>query len=274
MKKTQQEIEVNRFGREGHRLRRSVIRWPGTLIVLGLLFGVALSGNVQAQSIEFAAVIVNPDNVRHPTAQIDVSMDTDGGTGIPVTFQVFNAENGTRLSDFVLYTNVNGFCSSSSAAAPNDNLFSASGGRTALVKVRMPIGVSASTAVMREDLGGSRIVFAVPPIRDIYSLPFAAYQLMPVAIGDLEKGTTLLIANVSSDPVEVTILFGTSGFTPGGSLNRYTNRGIPINAVWSVDLQPGDANSHVEVRSSDNVTVQLVVNQGKGNISETTVLRP
>src|SRR5438552_18429003 len=107
--------------------------------------------------MENVTYIENQNIVKPPTAQIDVSINTDAGTGLPVTFRVFNADDGTRLSEFVLYTNANGFCSSSSAAAPNDNLFTASGGRTALVKVQMPIAVSASTAVMREDLGGSKI---------------------------------------------------------------------------------------------------------------------
>src|SRR5437016_5718867 len=130
MRKMKSTTKLSRLGHDGHHpRRRSLIRWPATLIVLGVLFGLALSGNVQAQ-VEFDAVIVNLNNVKHPTAQIDVSINTDAGTGLPVTFRVFNADDGTRLSEFVLYTNANGFCSSSSAAAPNDNLFTASGGRT------------------------------------------------------------------------------------------------------------------------------------------------
>ena len=54
-------------------------------------------------------------------------------------------------------------------------------------------------------------------------------------------------------------------------LLMYTNPQLQVNAVWRVDLQPADANSHLIVWSTGDVTVQYVVNQGKGSISETAV---
>ncbi len=57
----------------------------------------------------------------------------------------------------------------------------------------------------------------------------------------------------------------------GHQVHEPTTRG---NAVWRVDLQPADANSHLIVRSTGDVTVQLVVNQGKSHFSETAVVAP
>ena len=64
------------------RLSRAV----ASMVVLGFLFGVALSSD--ARAAEFNAVIENLNNVAHPTAQIDVSVDTGAGTGVEVLFFV------------------------------------------------------------------------------------------------------------------------------------------------------------------------------------------
>src|ERR1043166_7317444 len=84
-----------------------------TIVVLALLFGVALSSD--ARAAQFYAVIENLNGARHPTAQIDVAVDTSFGAGLEVVFSVFRASDGAELSNFVLYTNANGFCTSASA---------------------------------------------------------------------------------------------------------------------------------------------------------------
>src|SRR5207247_8510638 len=99
-----------------------------------------------------------------------------------------------------------------------------------------------------------------PPVRSADGTPLAAGTYMTVAVGDLEKGTSLLIANASPSPEEVNVFLGTTG-VPN---LRYTNPLLQVNAVWQINLQPADANSHLIVRSSDIVVVQLAVDQGKG----------
>src|SRR5881394_742409 len=89
-------------------LATSRVLRSATIVVLALLLGVALSSD--ARAAEFYAVIENLNNVQHPTAQIDVSVDTGGGVGLEVVFYVFRASDGMELSHFGLYTNDNGFC--------------------------------------------------------------------------------------------------------------------------------------------------------------------
>lgn len=89
--------------------RPRLSRALASMVVLGVLFGVALSSD--ARAAEFNAVIENLNNVQHPTAQIDVSLDTGSGTGLDIVFLVFRPSDGQMLSSFVVQTNENGFCS-------------------------------------------------------------------------------------------------------------------------------------------------------------------
>ncbi len=253
-------------------LCRSAFRGPVALVVLCLLFAATLAPD--AHSAEFYAVIANQNHAKHPHAHINVSVDTGAGTGLEVDFLVRRATDGQILTSFVLYTNMSGFCSSSSAAAPMNDLFKVSGGETALIYVRTPIGAPTSSAVVHEDLGDSKIVFSMPPIRSSTDAsPLAAFEYIAVPVGAIGKGTSLFIVNVTSVPVEVDIYVGTRSI---GAL-RYTNPEIQAFSVWQVDLLPADARSHLIVSSQNPtipVVVQLAVDQGKGNISMTSLLRP
>jgi hypothetical protein len=248
---------------------RSRLRGRATMVGLGLLFGVALSADAQAQR-EFNAVIDNVNNVAHPTAQIDVSI-YHATPLAEIVFSVFRASDGMNLSSFVLNPNANGFCSSSSAEAPNDNLFTVSGGLPALVRVFITPSELAATAVVRQDLGGSKIVFGMPARSSNFGTPLAGGTEMAIAVGDLENGTSLFIANISSGPFPAPISDAHEEVTVsvGGSL--YMNK-LRANTVWRLDLQSVDANSNLLVRSSGAVTVEFVVNQGKSNISEIVLL--
>jgi hypothetical protein len=57
----------------------------------------------------------------------------------------------------------------------------------------------------------------------------------------------------------VDVFFGTQG-APGAG--KYTNGQLPPNAVWQVQLQPGDGKQHVIIGSRGNVMAQLAVDDG------------
>lgn len=229
-----------------------------------LIAGSLLLGAVgQARASDFYAIIANLTHVKKPHAQIDVGLDTRGATtGTDVQFRVTDTD-GQQLGDFTLQVNSRGFVSSSSAAPPNDNLFTLSANLpAALVRVRVANGPTDQYAVLRQILTTSQIALGVPPAFDQSDNPVAVGKLFNVPLGDIPYRATLLFANVSGGDVTVDIFLGTKSCDGCG---KYSNPRVQNNALWIVDIDPADAHSNLVISSTGNIIAQLAVDYTKQN---------
>src|SRR5207245_6196766 len=117
---------------------------------------------------------------------LDVSVDTGALANGPldVLFDVFGVD-GSLLAEFSVRTNANGFASSASAPAPNDNLFELSGGEPALVRARTPGGAFGQTATLHQSGHGSRLLVSVPQDRTADGTPVHIGRNFTFHVGDL-----------------------------------------------------------------------------------------
>jgi hypothetical protein len=208
----------------------------------------------------FNAIITNLANAPKASAQLDVSIDTAAGAGAPIDVTVFRSD-GTR-QDFRILTNDRGFAST----APAQDLFGISGGLTALVQAVTPSGIAAATALLRQKVSGQKIVLGIPPATSSANAALGASTTLSVAIGDIMRGTFLLIGNVTDgQPADVKVFVGSTTTAP-----RFANPELGVRKVWELALTAAEAQSHLIVQSSVPVVVQLAVDDGK--VDEATVV--
>lgn len=219
----------------------------------------ALTGSVLAQSgpasaEEFNAIITGPSRSNN-SAQLDLSLESTNGAGTPIEVTVFRA-NGTR-DDFQIVTNSNGFATTASTM----DLFVAAGGQDALVQARTPGGLEYSTAILRQKVGSGKIILAVPAATRA-GAPLGAGTQFSIALGDFSRTASLLVANVTDgQPAEVTVHAGSAVFPA-----RYSNPELGVHKVWKVPLSAADARTHIVVRSTVPVIVQLAIDVDQATI--------
>jgi len=207
---------------------------------------------------DFFAIITNFGNSPRANAFLDVSSDTfTTRDGTEFFFNVFDS-NGLQLAEFTLKTK-NGFVSTASATAPNDNLFTLSNGGPALIKARTPGGASNTTAELNQSSQGNRLVIGIPPARRQDGTPLAVGSRFPIINGAVSS-STILVANVSGTDVTVDIFVGTKGADGTG---KYSITRLKPNSVGRLDLTADDANSHLVLSATGDIVAQIVIDDGK-----------
>ncbi len=210
---------------------------------------------------ELVAIITKFDQSPQVSAQFDVSVDTRAAPdGSDVFFQVTDSR-GQLLAQFVIKTR-NGFASSATAPAPNNNLFALSQGRPACVRASVPQGATNTTARLIQQSPANRLVIAIPPLRDQMDNAVAEGKIFPICNGDV-TASAILVANVSGTDTTVDVFIGTVGAAGAGkySIPRLTN-----NSIGRIDLAAGDANCHLVIASTGDIVAQLVIDDdGKLN---------
>jgi len=238
-----------------------------------LIAGSAVLGAARcADAAETVVMVANLTEIKKPNAFIDVTVDTQANAGSPidVEFTVFDSYGGTAAS-FVVTADANGFASSASAVPPNDNLFTATGGGPALVRIKTPPNIGVVTATLHQKFQQSQLVLGVPPTRKSDGSPLGMGRVFAVNPGAIRHRATLLIANVSSADLGIDVFLGTRGATNNGV---YNNQLLSANTFWIVDIDPAYANTNLVVVSSDYVVAQLVVDEGKKNALTGVTLVP
>jgi hypothetical protein len=224
-------------------------------LLAGMLF-VVFSDNVSAA--DFFAMITNFGTAPRVNAHLDVSGDTLAvPAGTDVLFNVFDPD-GIQLAEFTLQTNTNGFVSSKDALAPNQNFFRLTNGGPALVRARMPTGITNTSAVLYQRGKGTRLVVGIPPARKVDGTPSAVGKIFPIALGEV-AAAAILIANVSGSEVTVDVFLGTKGADGAGKHSIQ----IRNNAHARIDLTPDDQRSHIIVSATGDVIVQLMIDDGQ-----------
>ena len=218
-----------------------------------------------ASADDFNAIITNFGTATAPNARFDVSIDTRSIAGGPVNvlFDVYDASGGS-LAEFVVPTNATGFASSAFAPAPNNNLFRLTAGMPALVRAHTPDGATSASATLVQRGSGARLIVGVPPDRTYAGARVHVGTQFALNVGEIRGvGTaSLLVANVSGSDANVDVFVGTSG-VPGSG--KYNNPRLVNRATWRIDIQPEDYQAHLELASTGDVIVQLVIDDGRLN---------
>ena len=231
------------------------------LAVAGSLASLAAEPAFAATGGEFFAMFTNFGSAPRVSAHLDLAVDTRTAPGpVDVTFSAFS-QTGASLAEFVVLTNANGFASSSSAQGPNKNLFRLTGGESGLVRARIPSTATFTAAVLTQRGQGSRLAIGVPAARATSGSPIGAGTNFPVAIGDVATAS-LLVANVSGTDLAADVFVGSIAGVGGG---KYTIPRLTNMSIWRVDLQPSDVNSLLIVSATDQVVVQLIIDDGRVN---------
>jgi hypothetical protein len=226
-----------------------------TTVILAALACVAILTAGKAHAAEFYVIASNPSKTKAPHAQIDVAVDTQatpGGAPAPILSVIYEPL-GSEIASFTLETNDSGFVSTASASAPFGNLFAVSGGIPLLVKVWTPSGASLSAVTLKTDEHTVR----VPPARRLDGSGIAQGRIFSVAVG--ADRTTLLVANVCGTDIAVDVFLGRVGARGDG---KYANPRLLNKEVWMVELDESDASSHVIVRSTCDIVLQVVTHEG------------
>lgn len=212
---------------------------------------------------DFHAILTKFGNAPRASAHLDVSFDTAALAGGPVDvqFDVFAAD-GRTLAQFTVRANANGFASSELAPAPNNNLFGISAGEPALVRARTPSGGFGATATLHQRESANRLVVSVPPDRRSDGSAVHVGRDFTLNVGEIRGSAALLVANVAAVDVQADVFLG-SGGAPG--TGRFTNPRIQPNCTWRVDLQAGETNANLVLKATDDIIVQLVIDDGRLN---------
>jgi hypothetical protein len=229
-------------------------------IVAAIYFEVAPAAFASSASAAvYNAIITKSSNSINGSAQLDLSLESTNGGSTPIDVTVFRAD-GTR-DDFQIVTNANGFATTASTK----DLFVAGGGQDALVQARTPSGVESSTAILRQKVGGEKIILGVPAATRAGE-PLGVHTQFAVALGDVSRTATLLIANVTDGlPAEVRVHPGSVALPA-----RYFNPELGVHKIWKVPLSAADARTHIVVHSSVPIIVQFVSDDGK--VDEATIV--
>jgi hypothetical protein len=204
----------------------------------------------------FYAIMTGQKNAPRATATLDVAIDPEPGESL-VRFRVF--VDGALLPAPADVATVNGFATSGNLFTGVPDL------KNALVQATVEQPSAPASAVLRQKVaGGAKILLGVGAEEKATSTRVA------VAVGELLSGTHLLIANVGDVDAAIDIVVG--NLAPVGNTRvgrKISNPRVPPKSIWQVPLQAGDEQSHVLVRSTTAVLVQLTSDDGK--VDEATV---
>jgi hypothetical protein len=217
-------------------------------IVLAAVVFCVLGGRVVLADTHFAvisAVRTSPKT----TARLNVSSHLESDA----TFRVYPSTGGAAASDTLPVPRETLFVSSSSSTNPAiANLFVGADAQTALVEVQLPGAISG--VVLEQDSSDGKIVMAVPP-RSV-----TAGTVFVIPVGDLRRGTSILLGNVSSLDASLTIQVGTSVEQPLDPLRGFQATAIELTRSHTL----------VIVRSDVPVIAQLAVDSGKTDVTMLT----
>ena len=171
-------------------VRGSFRRATGLAVVAALLACPALGST-------HWAIISNLDGAPHPSASMDISSDAGG-----ILDFVVIPQGGAPTPPFTASFNENGFASTLSSTFPN--FFTLAEGVTGAL-VRVIVEGPTVSPVLHQKTGKSESFLYVPPVEKIVGTTF----LIPV--GDLEKGTFLLIGNPGGTAAALDVRLGLGG---------------------------------------------------------------
>ncbi len=195
---------------------------------------------------EHYAVINDLSNSPRDRAVLEVAGDVAG----EVTFYVY-AAGGAGAPNPAPIGPPSCFVSSASSGTPN--LFTASGGGTALVRAVYALGPS--TAVLRQTSTAGKIVLEVPPFDPAHGRAFS------FPLGDIGRGAYALVGNPNAMPASLSVRLGASS-APATAAGI-----VPAWGAIAVPLTSG--NTQVRLESDVPVVVQLAADTGK--VDETWV---
>jgi hypothetical protein len=160
-------------------------------------------------------------------------LNAAGNNGGAATFTVFPA-GAAPISDTLDLSSDGKFVSSASSSVPEiQNLFTGSGSLTALVRVDILEGGSATLEQSSTD---GKIVLALPPIDQ------AASPRFQFPVGDLQQGTVLLIGNPNPSPNSVVVRVGQSAPEPARPIAAFgvlaVEMTVPNTLVVAVAQDP------------------------------------
>jgi hypothetical protein len=250
-------------------VRRSLVGGLIVLIAGGAVLGVARS----ADAADFFAMIANLTGIKKPNAFVEATVDTRAGAGGPIDieFTVYDSAGGVA-ADFTGQADTeHGFASSASAVTPNDNLFTASGGLPAVVRIRTPAGVTTASAILHQKFQQSQLVLGLPSVKASDGSAYGMGKVFAVSPGAFRHRATLLIANVSGGDADMDVYVGTRGPVGNGV---YTNPLLNNHTMWVVEIDPAYANTGLVIVSSGDAVAQLIVDEGKKNALTGVTLLP
>jgi len=193
------------------------------------------------------AIISNLNGAPHPSASMDISSDAGGSLAF-----VAIPQGGAPTPPFTASFNENGFASTLLSTFPN--FFTLAEGVTGAL-VRLTVGGAIVSAVLHQKTGKSEVFLSVPPVEKSVGTKF----LIPV--GDLEKGTFLLIGNPGGTAAALDVRLGLGGMRLAA---------FPVPPTGFVVYQVTNDHSNILLASDQPVFVQYAVDNG--TISETFVL--
>ncbi len=147
------------------------------------------------------------------------------------------------------------------APPPNRNLFKVSNGEPALVLARTQRIGDSATALLHQRGTGSRLLVGVAPAIKPDGTRLAQGRFFPIAVGDVATAA-LLIANVSGTDAAIDVFIGTQGARGFGA---HTNPQLQNYCMWRVDLVPTDESAHLIVSATEDIVVQLMIDDGRVN---------
>jgi hypothetical protein len=159
---------------------------------------------------------------------------------------------GAAMITDTLNLDANNFVSSASSTKPEvANLFTGSGGQTALVRVEtQPAG--RATAVLEQSSSDGKILLCAPAV-------VAAAGAFLVPVGQIQRGVDLLIGNIGDDAA-IEVQYGASAAINLGTLARH--------AVLTHTVTQGNTTLRiVGTGPSVNLLCQLAVDTGKTDVA-------
>src|SRR5262245_54655985 len=222
-------------------MRSRLARQLGAAVTLAVL----AAGNARAGT--HVGIISTVSTSPRTAARINVTGIDGGGA----TFSVFPPDGGATVQDSVPLS-PEFFATSASSAVPGiANLFVGAGGQTALVRVEYTQGDAG--VVLEQHSPEEKVVLALP------ALPTVAGVTFWVPIGDLHRGTTLLIGNPTGSPNGIIVRYGQGADQPPVDVQPFQVAVIPVTV----------ANTQLRIRVTDassTVIAQLAVDTGKTTV--------
>lgn len=226
------------------KTRNTVTKLLSALAVAAV---VSLCAASSAQASTHFGIISTESTSPRTAAWLNVT----GMTGGAVTFKVYPADGGATVEDAVAM-GPEFFATSESSTNPGiQNLFVGAGGQSALVRVDYPSGPSA--VVLEQHSPEEKVVLGLPSLATAQSPNFW------VPIGDLHRGTSLLIGNPNSSPNGIIIRYGQGA----------EQLPIAISAFGVVVIPVTVANTQLSMRATDPslpFIAQLAVDTGKTTV--------
>ena len=220
-------------------LRTRGTRWT-TLMSAAVLASLATAGTALGSThyVILSAV--------HTTHNAEACFNVTGADSGAVMFTVFPAGGAAPIQDAVPL-NANFFASSASASVPGiQNLFAGSEGETVLTRVDYPQG--GATVVLEQASNQGYVALGIPSVDKAQGATFI------VPIGDLHRGTTVLIGNPMGSDNAVILRYG-QGF-------EEAPRAILAHSAIAVEVT--QANTQLKIKATDTslpIIVQLEIEE-------------